>query len=73
MSRFPGTLNWRCPPGYVNNRISAAIWNDGTHYVGGMHRSLGFNGRLWAPEMTGVIYGLGYSRLAVSRPELHSS
>ena len=51
-----GTLNWKCPLGYGINWTSAAILDDGTLYIGSMHSSTGFNGRLWALETTSMGY-----------------
>jgi outer membrane protein assembly factor BamB len=51
-----GTLKWKCPLGYGINWTSAAILDDGTLYIGSMHSSPGFNGRLWALETESMGY-----------------
>jgi len=51
-----GTLKWKCQLGYGMNWTSAAILDDGTIYMGSMHSSPGFNGRLWALETESMGY-----------------
>jgi hypothetical protein len=46
--RRSGTLNW----------TSAGILDDGTLYIGSMHSSSGYNGRLLALETTSMGYAV---------------